>query len=125
MDAVKKIDNEIDVYSLLPELLDLKQLQHLYRLSPGTIRRERWLQKKIKQQIKTEEEVDTSGFGFCVEPIPMYGKLYYRRRDVEKFIKSKQEKAPEELLKLEDKGAIARAGKKYLTESIKDEKKVR
>ena len=94
---------EVDVYSLIPELLDLQQIKHLYGLSPGTIRRERWLQKKIKERtIKAEEaeKINTSGFGFMYEPVVMYGKIYYRRRDVEHFINTCQEKSPMEIMRM-------------------------
>ena len=96
---------EVDVYSLIPELLDLKQINHLYGLAPGTIRRERWLQKKIQQRklkAKDAEKIDTSGFGFRYEPVIMYGKIYYRRKDVEHFIKTCQEKSPMEVRGLSD-----------------------
>ena len=105
---------DIDVYALIPELLDLQQIDHLYGLAPGTIRRERWLQKKIKERkIKAEDakKINTSGFGFMYDPVVMYGKLYYRRKDVEHFIKNCQEKSPKELLRLASIADRAREGK--------------
>jgi hypothetical protein len=92
---------EVDVYSLIPELLDLKQINHLYGLAPGTIRRERWLQKKIQQRklkAKDAEKIDTSGFGFKYPPVMVYGKIHYWRKDVEHFLKLQQEKTPVEII---------------------------
>ncbi len=105
---------DIDVYALIPELLDLEQIHHLYGLAPGTIRRERWQQKLIKERkIKAEDvkKINTSGFGFLYEPVLMYGKLYYRRKDVEHFIKTCQEKSPMEQLRLASIAGRAREGK--------------
>ena len=114
MEQINTPELEVDVYSLIPELLDLNQINHLYGLAPGTIRRERWLQKQIKEQkIKAGDasKINTSGFGFRYEPVIMYGKIYYRRKDVEHFIKTCQEKSPMEVLKLASMAGRARDGK--------------
>ena len=114
MEKINTPELEVDVYSLIPELLDLNQINHLYGLAPGTIRRERWLQKQIKEQkIKAGDasKINTSGFGFRYEPVIMYGKIYYRRSDVEHFIKTCMEKSPDELLKLSSMAGRARDGK--------------
>ena len=111
---------DIDVYALIPELLDLKQINHLYGLAPGTIKRERWLQKQIKEKkIKAGDasKINTSGFGFRYDPIIMYGKIYYRRKDVEHFIKTCMEQSPEELLKVAQMASRARIGR-WPTENI-------
>ena len=89
----KELDT-VDVYALIPEILDLGQIEHLYNLNANTIRKERWLQKQIKEQkltAKKLEKIDTSGFGFKYDPVPMYRKLYYRRKDVEHFSKQKMQ----------------------------------
>ena len=105
---------DIDVYALIPELLDLKQINHLYGLAPGTIKRERWLQKQIREKkIKAGDasKINTSGFGFRYDPIIMYGKIYYKRKDVEHFIKTCTEKSPMEALKIASIASRAREGK--------------
>ena len=107
-------DLEFDLYSLIPELLDLNQINHLYGLAPGTIRRERWLQKQIKEQkisAGKAAKINTSGFGFMYDPIIMYGKIYYKRKDVEHFIKTCTEKSPMEALKIASIASRAREGK--------------
>tara|TARA_R100000742_G_C4274140_1_gene93985 strand:- start:560 stop:949 length:390 start_codon:yes stop_codon:yes gene_type:complete len=114
---VKVKESTDDVF--LPEILDLNQIETIYRLKANTIRRERWQQKQIKDakiRKKDADLIDTSGFGFKYPPIPMYGKLHYYRKDVEAFIKSKIEKAPQELLKMSKIAENMRSGKKYLTE---------
>ena len=116
--AKEKIEDAVDVYKLIPELLDLNQIEHLYNLNANTIRKERWLQKQIKEQkltAKKLEKIDTSGFGFKYKPVVMYRKLYFRRKDVEHFIKLKMQQSPEELLLMAGMAAVARSGKKNIS----------
>lgn len=89
---------------IIPELLSLKDLQNFYNLSPATIKRERWEQKAVKQnKIKPEEVRNLNGFGYNVDCVPMYRKLYYKKDDVEAFINSHIEKAPSKLLADDEK----------------------
>ena len=109
-------------------LLNLKQIEEFYRLKASTIRRERWQQSQItehKIKKKNADLIDTSGFGFKYKPVPMYGKLHYYKKDVEAFIKSKEEKAPQELLKYAGIAEKMRSGKKSLRkeENEPEEKK--
>ena len=84
---------------IIPELLSLKDLKAYYNLSPATIKRERWEQKAIKQnKIKTEDVRNLNGFGYVVDCLPMYRKLYYEKADVEAFIDSHIQKAPSKLI---------------------------
>ena len=120
-----KKEDAVDVYSLIPEILDLSQIEHLYNLNANTIRKERWLQKQIKEQkltAKKLEKIDTSGFGFKYDPVPMYRKLYYRRKDVEHFIKQKMQQSPQELLLMAGMAERARSGKN-ISEQNNDIKK--
>tara|TARA_R110000823_G_scaffold4975_1_gene19854 strand:- start:113 stop:430 length:318 start_codon:yes stop_codon:yes gene_type:complete len=80
-----------------PELLSLKDLEQRYRLSPSTIKRERWEQKQVKQnKMKPEDVRNLNGFGYSTKPIFMYGKLYYEKQDVLDFIDSKREQSPKD-----------------------------
>ena len=54
--AKEKIEDAVDVYKLIPELLDLNQIEHLYNLNANTIRKERWLQKQIDEQRLSAEK---------------------------------------------------------------------
>ena len=114
----EQIEDAVDVYKLIPELLDLNQIEHLYNLNANTIRKERWLQKQIDEQKLSAEKrkkINTSGFGFKYKPVVMYRKLYFRRKDVEHFIKQKMQQSPEELLLMAGMAAIARSGKKNIS----------
>ena len=80
---------------LIPELLSLKDLEKFYHLSPSTIKRERYEQKLIKQnKMKPEEARNLNGFGYKVDCIEMYRKLYFKRSDVEAFINEHLKPAP-------------------------------
>ena len=117
----EKIEDAVDVYKLIPELLDLNQIEHLYNLNANTIRKERWLQKQIDEQKLSAEKrkkIDTSGFGFKYKPVVMYRKLYFRRKDVEHFIKQKMQQSPEELLLMAGMAAVARSGKKNISKAV-------
>ena len=121
-----KKEDAVDVYALIPEILDLSQIEHLYNLNANTIRKERWLQKQIKEQkltAKKLEKIDTSGFGFKYDPVPMYRKLYYRRKDVEHFIKQKMQQSPQELLLMAGIAERARSGRN-ISEQNNDIKKL-
>lgn len=74
---------------IIPELLTLKDLQTYYNLSPATIKRERWEQKAVKQnKIKPDAVRNLNGFGYEVDCVEMYRKLYYEKHKVEAFINS-------------------------------------
>ena len=123
IETKSEVGIDIDVYALIPELLDLKQINHLYGLAPGTIKRERWLQKQIREKkIKAGDasKINTSGFGFRYEPVIMYGKIYYKRKDVEYFIKTCIENSPKELLRLASIACRARDAKVPYNESLRE-----
>jgi len=93
--------------TIIPELLELHDLEVFYGLNPKTILRERWEQKKILQRkgtykgkdgkTKTVEPHNTSGFGFTTPAVMNGRKVMYRKSDVEKWIgENLEELSPEE-----------------------------
>ena len=84
---------------IVPELLTLKALKAYYNLSPATIKRERWEQKQVKQnKLKPEDVRNLDGFGYRVDCVEMYRKLYYEKHKVEAFINEHNVLAPAKLL---------------------------
>tara|TARA_R110000824_G_scaffold92041_2_gene223527 strand:+ start:743 stop:1030 length:288 start_codon:yes stop_codon:yes gene_type:complete len=82
------------------KVLSLKQMEDEYGFSPGTIKRERWEQKRVKEhKLKPNEKVSTGGFGFETPAIMQYGKLKYKRTDIEAWLDKHLETAPTQSLK--------------------------
>jgi len=81
--------------NIIPELLSLKDLATYYQLSPGTIKRERWEQKAVRQnKMKPEDVRNLDGFGYKVDSVKLYRKIYYKREDVEAFIAEHVQQSP-------------------------------
>ncbi len=81
------------------KMLSLSELQRDYGLNSNTIKRERYEMKAVKEKKLKEEDVkNASGFGYTTIAYPMYGKLFYKREDVEKFIEQHREASPQERL---------------------------
>ena len=82
--------------NFIPELLSITDLERYYSFNTGTIIRERWEQKKIKQKKKIKVR-NLSGFGFTTPAVLNGRKVMYRKADVEKWITNNLEDlSPEE-----------------------------
>ena len=80
-------------------MLSLKDLEEEYGLNPNTIKRERYEQKAVQEKRLKEDDVrNASGFGYTTEAYQMYGKLFYKREDVENFISKHRQQSPKEIL---------------------------
>jgi len=87
------------VFQIDHQMLGLKDLEHDYGLNPSTIKRERWEQKKVKEnKLKEGQKVKTDGFGYTTPAHIYYGRLMYRRADVEAWIQRHAIPAPAEAL---------------------------
>ena len=86
--------------------LSLHDLEDIYGLKGSTIKKERWSQKKIqqnkthyidkdgnKQKIKYNQD-DSSGFGFEVPAIKIYGRLMYETELVDAWFDKQKANAP-------------------------------
>ena len=79
--------------------LSLEDLREEYGFNPNTIKRERYEQKAVTEKILKPEDVrNASGFGYTTEAYQMYGKLMYKREDVENFINAHKLPSPQEAL---------------------------
>lgn len=81
--------------TFVPELLSIPDLEKYYSLNSGTIIRERWEKKRIKQKKKTNAK-NISGFGFTTPAVLNGRRVLYRKADVEKWISNNlEELSPE------------------------------
>tara|TARA_Y100000114_G_scaffold146718_1_gene157736 strand:- start:171 stop:446 length:276 start_codon:yes stop_codon:yes gene_type:complete len=79
--------------------LSLEDLREEYGFNPNTIKRERYEQKAVtEKRLKPEDVRNASGFGYTTEAYQMYGKLMYKREDVENFINAHKLPSPQEAL---------------------------
>ena len=79
--------------------LSLEDLREEYGFNPNTIKRERYEQKAVTEmRLKPEDVRNASGFGYTTEAYQMYGKLMYKREDVENFINAHKLPSPQEAL---------------------------
>ena len=79
--------------------LSLEDLREEYGFNPNTIKRERNEQKAVtEKRLKPEDVRNASGFGYTTEAYQMYGKLMYKREDVENFINAHKLPSPQEAL---------------------------
>jgi hypothetical protein len=79
------------------ELLSLADLKERYNINPNTIKRERWEQRQI-QKGKDVDVRNPDGLGFKLDSVCLYRKIYYRKTDVENYIKAHTTPAPEKAL---------------------------
>ena len=81
------------------KMLSLKDLEEEYGFNPNTIKRERYEQKAVQEKRLEPDDVrNANGFGYTTEAYHMYGKLYYKRDDVENFIESHRLPSPQEVI---------------------------
>ena len=79
--------------------LSLEDLREEYGFNPNTIKRERYEQNAVtEKRLKPEDVRNASGFGYTTEAYQMYGKLMYKREDVENFINAHKLPSPQEAL---------------------------
>ena len=77
--------------------LDLKQIEEEYGFNPNTIKRERYEQKAGQsKKLKPDEVRNADGFGYTTEANQYYGKLFYKRDDIENWIANHKLAAPKD-----------------------------
>jgi hypothetical protein len=80
-------------------MLSLKDLEDEYGFNPNTIKRERYEQKAVKEnRLEPDEVRNAYGFGYTTTAYQMYGKLMYKRDDVESFIEAHKLPSPKQAL---------------------------
>ena len=77
--------------------LDLKQIEDEQGFNPNTIKRERYEQKLVQsKKIKPDDVRNADGFGYTTEAYQYYGKLFYKRDDIENWIANHKLAAPKD-----------------------------
>ena len=93
------VDLNTDGYSDIVIIPTYYAEPDFYYFNPNTIKRERYEQKAVtEKRLKPEDVRNASGFGYTTEAYQMYGKLMYKREDVENFINAHKLPSPQEAL---------------------------